>query len=102
MLPLLIAAITNHLWYLLPLIVTISLVYGATRHEVMGPIIQHAIRFGSWFHRVHRDRLCRAVRTVCLERLSQRLTLAIALQQLPRPARSIQPKCGDSASSPRA
>lgn len=45
----LLGAIANHLWYLLPLIVTISLVYGATRHELMGPIVQHAFRFGTWF-----------------------------------------------------
>jgi hypothetical protein len=35
------------LWYALPLVVTISLVYAATRHEEMGPILRHAIRFGS-------------------------------------------------------
>jgi len=33
------------LWYLLPLIVSISLVYGATRHERLSPIFEHAIRF---------------------------------------------------------
>jgi hypothetical protein len=32
----------------LPLIVTISLVYGATRHELMRPILQNAFRFGIW------------------------------------------------------
>ena len=47
--PIVLAAITNHLWYLLPLIVSISLVYGATRHEHMGPILQNAVRFGTWF-----------------------------------------------------
>jgi hypothetical protein len=36
-----------HLWYALPLLVTISLVYAATRHEDMGEIVRHAIRFGS-------------------------------------------------------
>ena len=36
------------LWYALPLIVSISLVYGATRHELPGPILEHAIRFGLW------------------------------------------------------
>ena len=34
------------LWYALPLVVTISLVYAATRHERMGEIIPHAIHFG--------------------------------------------------------
>ncbi len=38
----------NQLWYLLPLVVVISLVYGATRHELMGPILSHAWRFGVW------------------------------------------------------
>jgi len=38
----------NRLWYALPLVVTISLVYGATRHELPGPIIEHALRFGLW------------------------------------------------------
>ncbi|HZZ72112.1 MAG TPA: hypothetical protein VFE24_07645 [Pirellulales bacterium] len=33
------------LWYSLPLLVSVSLVYAATRHELMGPILQHAIRF---------------------------------------------------------
>lgn len=38
----------NRLWYSMPLIVAVSLVYAATRHELMGPIIQHAIRFATW------------------------------------------------------
>lgn len=38
----------NQLWYLLPLVVVISLVYGATRHEMMGPILANAWRFGAW------------------------------------------------------
>lgn len=38
----------NRLWYSLPLIVVISLVYAATRHEVMRPILEHAVRFGVW------------------------------------------------------
>ena len=36
------------LWYALPLIVTVSLVCAATRHEEMGPIMNHALRFGGW------------------------------------------------------
>ena len=36
------------IWYSLPLIVAISLVYAATRHEAMGMIIKHAIRLGLW------------------------------------------------------
>ncbi|MCR9118738.1 MAG: hypothetical protein NXI22_17520 [bacterium] len=38
----------NHLWYLFPLVVTISLVYGATRHELMEPILYNALRAGVW------------------------------------------------------
>ena len=38
----------SRVWYCLPLIVSISLVYGATRHELMGPILEHAVRFGIW------------------------------------------------------
>ena len=30
----------------MPLVVTVSLVYSATRHEEMGPIVRHAARFG--------------------------------------------------------
>lgn len=42
-------AVGGHdLWYALPLIVSISLVYSATRNEQMGPILTHALRFGAW------------------------------------------------------
>lgn len=34
----------NMMWYALPLIVVISLVYAATHHEAMKPILQHAAR----------------------------------------------------------
>lgn len=37
-----------NLWYALPLIVSVSLVCAATRHEEFGPILQHAMRFGLW------------------------------------------------------
>jgi len=37
-----------NLWYALPLIVSVSLVCAATRHEQIGPILNHAIRFGIW------------------------------------------------------
>jgi hypothetical protein len=36
------------LWYALPLVVAVSLVYAATRHELMGPILVHAGRLGLW------------------------------------------------------
>jgi hypothetical protein len=38
----------NDMWYAMPLIVAASLVYAATRHEQMGPILAHAVRFGVW------------------------------------------------------
>jgi hypothetical protein len=44
----LLAAQLSQLWYSVPLIVTVSLVYGATRHERMGPILQHSWRAGAW------------------------------------------------------
>jgi hypothetical protein len=36
------------LWYALPLVVSVSLVCAATRHELMRPIVEHAIRFAGW------------------------------------------------------
>lgn len=38
----------ERLWYAAPLIVSVSLVYSATRHEETGPILQHAARFALW------------------------------------------------------
>jgi hypothetical protein len=38
----------NRLWYSIPLITSVSLVYAATRHEEMGPILIHAVRFAVW------------------------------------------------------
>lgn len=34
--------------YAVPLIVSLSLVYSATRHEQMEPILIHAVRVGVW------------------------------------------------------
>lgn len=42
------SADVNQLWYVLPLIVSVSLVYGATRHELMGPILNNAFRAATW------------------------------------------------------
>ena len=42
------AAAVNQLWYMAPLIVSISLVYGATRHELMHPILINSLRAGWW------------------------------------------------------
>ena len=36
------------MWYAVPLITSVSLVYAATRHEEMGPILVHAFRFAVW------------------------------------------------------
>ena len=38
----------NDLWYAAPLIVSVSLVYAATRHEEMGSIFAHCLRIGLW------------------------------------------------------
>jgi hypothetical protein len=38
----------TRLWYAVPLITSVSLVYAATRHEQMGPILIHALRFAIW------------------------------------------------------
>jgi len=36
------------IWYAVPLIVAVSLVYAATRHEEMGVILRQAVRIGIW------------------------------------------------------
>ena len=36
------------MWYAVPLILAVSLVYGATRHELPKPILEHAVRFAIW------------------------------------------------------
>ena len=38
----------NRLLYAIPLVVAVSLVYGATRHELMKPILEHALRAATW------------------------------------------------------
>jgi len=38
----------SRLWYALPLIVSISLVYAATRHELFEPIVRHAVHTAVW------------------------------------------------------
>jgi hypothetical protein len=47
-LPLLAAVGPLRIWFALPIIVSVSLVYSATRHEEMGPILNHAARFALW------------------------------------------------------
>jgi hypothetical protein len=39
---------SNFLWHAIPIIVAISLVYGATRHELMAPILHSAYRTTLW------------------------------------------------------
>lgn len=46
--PLMLLAEVMRLWYLVPLVVSISLVYGATRHERMLPILEQSGRFAVW------------------------------------------------------
>ena len=43
-----VALIANQMWYAVPLIVAVSLVYGATRHEWVRPILDHAWRTAFW------------------------------------------------------
>lgn len=43
-----IIGMTPRFWYSIPLVVVISLVYGATRHENLREIFAHAIRSGLW------------------------------------------------------
>jgi cytochrome c oxidase assembly factor CtaG len=38
----------NDLWYALPAVIAISLVYAATRNEQMRPILVHAGRVAAW------------------------------------------------------
>ncbi len=47
-LPLLAALGAMRLWYAVPLIVSVSLVCSATRHEDMREILIHAARFALW------------------------------------------------------
>ena len=42
------AAQINDMWYALPLVIAVSLVYSATRHEQINPILVHAMRVGIW------------------------------------------------------
>jgi len=46
--PTLVIAQVNDMWYALPLIIAVSLVYAATRHEQMASILVHAGRLALW------------------------------------------------------
>ena len=39
---------SSSFWFALPLIVSVSLVYAATRQEEVGPILAHAFRVAVW------------------------------------------------------
>lgn len=41
-------AMTPKIFYALPLIIVISLVYGATRHEYLKEIVEHSVRSAAW------------------------------------------------------
>lgn len=45
---LLLATRIHDLWFALPLIVVVSLVYSATRHELPRPIVVGAVRMAAW------------------------------------------------------
>lgn len=38
----------DYLWYLVPLLIAVSLVYAGTRQETMSAIVRHALRAGIW------------------------------------------------------
>jgi uncharacterized membrane protein YtjA (UPF0391 family) len=42
------ALLAKQLWYIVPLLLSVSLVYGATRHELPRPILYHAWHTGLW------------------------------------------------------
>lgn len=45
--PLFLVTMFARLWYSVPLVLVVSLVYAATRHEAMQPIMDHAFKFGT-------------------------------------------------------
>lgn len=42
------ALVTPQLWYAVPLVISVSLVWGATRHERLREIVAHSIRSFLW------------------------------------------------------
>ena len=48
MFPLPLFAEINDMWYAVPLIVVVSLVYAATRHEEAVSLLKHAGRVAAW------------------------------------------------------
>lgn len=48
MIDLVLFAAVYRMWYAVPLVVSVSLVYAATHHENMGPILRRALRTAVW------------------------------------------------------
>lgn len=48
MLPFAATLLAGQIWYIVPLIVAVSLVYGATRHEEPRAIARHALSTAMW------------------------------------------------------
>lgn len=48
MVPLFSAISIGLLWHAIPIVLIVSLVYGATRHEYFGPILHNAYRTALW------------------------------------------------------
>jgi hypothetical protein len=48
MAPIILLGAISQFWYSAPLIVVVGLVYSATRHELMQPILVHAARTALW------------------------------------------------------
>jgi surface polysaccharide O-acyltransferase-like enzyme len=48
MAPMILLATISQFWYSAPVIIVVSLVYSATRHELMQPILAHAARTAVW------------------------------------------------------
>lgn len=44
----LLGLVTPQLWYAIPLVISVSLVWGATRHERLREIVVHSIRSLFW------------------------------------------------------
>jgi hypothetical protein len=42
------ALLAKQIWYVVPLVISVSLVYGATRHELWQPILYHAWHTAVW------------------------------------------------------
>jgi hypothetical protein len=41
--------VQSDIWYAVPLLIAISLVYAATRHEAISDILRASLRIATWF-----------------------------------------------------